>query len=86
MRKELSIQESGNFADHQLGENSLSVMKTFRRLNLSDEDRPVKRRRTAPGLEQDINESTYQRIVLALTGDSQETPVLTLSNIHNIIE
>lgn len=86
LRKELCTIENGSFADGQLCENSSTVIKTFRGLNLNAEERPMKRRRTAPEPEKDVNDSMYEQIVLALSGNSQETPVLSLSNIRNIIE
>jgi serine/threonine-protein kinase ATR len=86
LRKELCESESGSFSDAQLTEESMPIMKTFRLLNLGDEERPVKRRKTLPEATEDVNESVYQRLVMTLNGSTHDSPVLNLSNLHNIIQ
>jgi serine/threonine-protein kinase ATR len=86
LRKELCENESGGFSDLRLSEESGPVLKTFRALNLGDESRPAKRRKTLPDSAEDVNNSTYQRLVVVLNGSTEDSPVLNLSNLHNIIE
>jgi serine/threonine-protein kinase ATR len=86
LRKELCESESGSFSDAQLSEESMPFMQTFRMLNLGDEERPTKRRKTLPEPTEDVNESVYQRLVMTLNGSTQDSPVLNLSNLHNIIQ
>jgi serine/threonine-protein kinase ATR len=85
LRRELCESESGSFSDAQLSRESMSIVKTFRVLNLGDEERPSKRQKTLPGSSKDINDSSYERLVMALNGSTQDSPVLNLSNLHNII-
>jgi serine/threonine-protein kinase ATR len=85
LRKELCGSESGSFSDAQLSEDSMPIMKTFRILNQGDEERPAKRRKTLPESTEDINESVWQRLVVTLNGSTQDSPVLNLSNLPNII-
>jgi serine/threonine-protein kinase ATR len=63
----------------------MPIMKTFRILNQGDEERPAKRRKTLPESTEDINESVWQRLVVTLNGSTQDSPVLNLSNLPNII-
>ena len=86
LRKELCESESESFSDAQLSEESIPIMRTFRMLNLGDEERPAKRRKTLPESTEDANESVYQRLVMLLNGSTQDSPVLNLSNLHNIIQ
>jgi hypothetical protein len=46
LRKELCESESGSFSDPQLSEESMSIVETFRALNVGDESRPAKRQKT----------------------------------------
>jgi len=85
LRKELCENESASFSDIELSEQSTPLVKTFRSLNLSNEDRPAKRRKTSPDASEDINRSTYEQLVVLLNGSTQDSPVLNLSNLHNII-
>ena len=86
LRKTLCDNETGSFSDAQLSEQSLSVAKTFRALNVGDENRPAKRRRKLPESAEDFSDSTYALIVMALNGSTQESPVLNLANLHNIVQ
>jgi serine/threonine-protein kinase ATR len=86
LRKELCESESGGFSDAQLSEEFIPIMKTFRMLNLGDEERPAKRQKTLPESTEDVNESVYQRLVMLLNDSTQDSPVLNLSNLHNIIQ
>ena len=86
LRKELCENESESFSDIELSEQSMPVVKTFRLLNLSNEERPAKRRKTLPNASEDINRSTYEQLVVSLNGSTQDSPVHNLSNLHNIIQ
>lgn len=85
-REELRVNESGGISDPQVSEESMSVVKSFSSINLGDEDRPAKRRKTLPDASEDINHSTYRQLVIALNGSTQESPVLNLSNLHSTIQ
>ncbi|KAH4967839.1 hypothetical protein HBI26_107510 [Parastagonospora nodorum] len=87
LRKELCTNPLGAFPNPQVFGEATAVLKTFRALNLGDEDdRPIKRRKTLPDSSEDINELTYKQLVIVLNGSSQESPVLNLRNLHNIIQ
>ncbi|KAF1947946.1 hypothetical protein EJ02DRAFT_429695 [Clathrospora elynae] len=86
IRKELCESESESFSDAQLAAESISIIKTFRALNLGDEDRPAKRRKTLPDSTEDLNESAYEQLVMVLNGSTQDSPVLNLANLHNIVQ
>lgn len=86
LRKELCENESGSFLNAQISEESTSAVKAFRALNLGDEDRPAKRRKTLPESSENINHSTYERLVLTLNGSTQDSPVFNLANLQNTIE
>ncbi|KAH7380651.1 protein kinase rad3 [Pyrenochaeta sp. MPI-SDFR-AT-0127] len=86
LREELCLNTSGCFSDPQILEESAQVMKTFQAINSGDMDRPVKRRKVLPGPVEDINSSTYEQLVIALNGSTQESPVLNLSGLHNTIQ
>ena len=54
-------------------------------LNLGNEERPAKRRKKLLDTP-DINHITYERLVMILNGSNHDSPVLNLTNLHNIIE
>jgi len=86
-RNELCTNASGSFTDPQLLEGAASVLKSFRGLNLTDEeDRPVKRRKTLPDSSEDVNISVYEQLVMVLNGSTQDSPVLNLSDLHNLVQ
>jgi serine/threonine-protein kinase ATR len=85
IRKELCEGATDSFSDARLSEESTPTMKAFRALNLGNEERPAKRRKTLPDTS-DINHTTYERLIMALNGSSHDSPILNLSNLHNIIE
>ncbi|KAF2828831.1 hypothetical protein CC86DRAFT_319926 [Ophiobolus disseminans] len=86
-RKELCTNPSASFADPQLSNGAALILKSFRELNLGDgEDRPAKRRKTLPNSSEDVNEGVYQQLVRVLNGSSQDSPVLDLRNLHNIVQ
>jgi serine/threonine-protein kinase ATR len=86
LRKELCENESGSFSNAQLSEESVSAVKAFRALNLGDGDRPAKRRKKLPESSEDINRYTYEQLVMTLNGSTHDSPVLSLSNLQNIIQ
>jgi serine/threonine-protein kinase ATR len=53
---------------------------------MADDERSAKRRKTLPDFPNDINEGIYHELVTILNGSSQETPVLNISNLHNIVQ
>ncbi|CAA9966791.1 Protein kinase rad3 [Pyrenophora teres f. maculata] len=86
LRKELCENESASFSDVGLSEQSTPLIKTYCSLNIITEDRPTKRRKTIPDASEDINRSTYEKLVVSLNSSTQDSPVLNLSNLHNIIQ
>lgn len=86
LRKGIYANDSGGFSDIQLLEQSASVVQTFRELNLGGEDRPAKRRKTLPESEETTDTSTYERMIMVLNGSTQESPVLDLTDLHNIVQ
>ncbi|KAF1842478.1 uncharacterized protein K460DRAFT_346363 [Cucurbitaria berberidis CBS 394.84] len=86
LRQEICSDESESFSSTQLVEQSMSVIKTFRELNMGDEDRPSKRRKTLPDSPEDAYGSTYEYLMMVLNGSTQASPVLNLSNLHNIVQ
>lgn len=50
------------------------------------EERPGKRRKTLHESAEDINSSAYHQLTMLLNGSSHDSPVLSLSNLHNIIQ
>lgn len=64
----------------------MSVVKTFRELNLGDGNRPAKRRKTFPDSTEDVGGSTYEQVMMVLNGNTQASPVLNLSNLQNIVQ
>lgn len=88
LRNELCLNQSDSFSNPQLSEESMSIVKTFRALNLGDIDRPVKRRKTLPDPteDEDVNSSVYAQLQMALNGSSLESPVLGLSDLHNTVQ
>lgn len=51
-----------------------------------DEDRPAKRRKTMHESSEDANTSAYHQLTTLLNGSSRDSPILNLSNLHNIIQ
>lgn len=87
LRKELCTNPLGAFPNPQVLEEATEILKTFRSLNIGDEDdRPSKRRKTLPDSSEDINDSAYKQLMIVLNGSSQESPVFNLSNLHNIVQ
>ncbi|KAK1911299.1 hypothetical protein P3342_012598 [Pyrenophora teres f. teres] len=86
LRKELCENESASFSDVGLSEQSTPLIKTYCSLNIITEDRPTKRRKTIPDASEDINRSTYEKLVVSLNSSTQDSPVLNLSNLHNLIQ
>ncbi|KAF1921015.1 hypothetical protein BDU57DRAFT_509551 [Ampelomyces quisqualis] len=87
VRRELCSNESGGFTEPHLLEASASLLKTFRSVNLNDKNaRPVKRRKTLLESSEDVNEIAYDRLTMILNGSLEESPVLHLVNLHNIVQ
>lgn len=89
IRQKLRTDASASFTDANLLQDSALVLKTFRALNIDDDedkDRPVKRRRTIPDSSDDEEPSTYEQLMTLLNGSSQDSPVLNLANLHNIVQ
>ncbi|KAI4673661.1 uncharacterized protein J4E88_008717 [Alternaria novae-zelandiae] len=85
IRRELCEGDTGSFSDAQLSEQSTPILKSFRMLNLGNEERPAKRRKKLLHTP-DINHTTYERLVMILNGSTHDSPVPNLTNLHNIIE
>lgn len=86
LRKELCENESGGFLNAQLSEESTSSVKAFRALNLGDEDRPAKRQKTLPASPDDVNSTTYNRLIMILNGSTPDSPVLDTTDLSNTIQ
>lgn len=87
VRRELCSDESDGFVVPHLLEESASLLKMFRSVNLDDENaRPAKRRKTLPEPHEDISRSAYDRLTMVLNGSLQESPILNLANLHNIVQ
>jgi serine/threonine-protein kinase ATR len=85
IRKELCESDTGSFSNAQLTDESTQILKAFRVLNLGSEERPTKRRKTLPDTS-DINRTTYERLMMVLNDSTYDSPILNLSNLHNIME
>jgi serine/threonine-protein kinase ATR len=85
-RKELCTNITGCFSDTQLLKDSALPVKAFRALNLTNDERPAKRRKTLPDSSDDISKSTYEQLVLYLNGSVHDSPVHNLANLHNIVQ
>jgi serine/threonine-protein kinase ATR len=85
IRKELCESDTGSFSNAQLTDESTQILKVFRELNLGGEERPTKRRKTLPDTS-DINRTTYERLMMVLNDSTYDSPILNLSNLHNIME
>lgn len=55
-------------------------------MNLLEEERPTKRRRTLPETSPDEHVNVYNQLVMALNGSSPETSMLHLSDLHVIVQ
>jgi serine/threonine-protein kinase ATR len=87
IREELCTGAAASFTERELRERSTSVLQTFRALNIGDDnDRPAKRRKTLPNTLEDGNRAAYEELKALLVGSSQESPVLHLVDLHNIIQ
>lgn len=87
LRKGICTNPLETFQSPLVLEEATEILKIFRSLNIGDEDdRPTKRRKTLPHSSEDINDSTYKHLMIVLNGSSQESPVLNLSNLHNIVQ
>lgn len=87
-RRELCTDASKGFTDPQLLDDSAALLQTFRSLNSGDnDDRPAKRRKTlSESASGNINRSMYEQLMVHLNGSFQDSPVLNLANLHNIIQ
>lgn len=86
-RQQLCTNESEAFADPRLLEQAQSVLRSFRGLNLSEEDdRPAKRRKTLPDSENGVNLSAYEHLKSVLVGSDGESLTASLSNLHNTVQ
>ncbi|KAF2678362.1 hypothetical protein K458DRAFT_348412 [Lentithecium fluviatile CBS 122367] len=86
LRAALCSDGSDAFWNDELNQTSCFFVRGFRRMNLVDEERPAKRRRTLPESPEEAHPSTYSQLVMVLNGGSPESPMLQLSNLHHIIE
>jgi serine/threonine-protein kinase ATR len=78
---------SASFTNPQLLTDSTSFLKTFRLLNVGEEnDRPTKRLKTLPDSSSNVNRSTYEQLTILLNGSAQDSPVTNLANLHNLVE
>jgi serine/threonine-protein kinase ATR len=80
------LHDSENFLAEELKQEWALFAKTFRQTNPADEERPAKRRRTLPENAGDENPDAYGELKMILNGSSSESPVLDLSDLHNIVQ
>ncbi|KAF2633644.1 hypothetical protein BU25DRAFT_381226 [Macroventuria anomochaeta] len=84
LREELCSNGAASFMSAQIAEDATKCIQVFQRTNLV-EDRPAKRRKTLHESSEDANTSAYHELTILLNGSSQDSPILNLSNLHNII-
>lgn len=68
-----------------MAEDASECVQVFQRLHL-DEERPVKRRKTSHESSEDISTLAYHQLIMQLNGSSQDSPVLNLSGLHDIVQ
>lgn len=85
LRKELCTNGAASFTSVQIAEDATKCVEDFQRMHLG-ENRPAKRRKTQHKPSGDANISAYHELMILLNGSSQESPVLNLSNLHNVVQ
>jgi serine/threonine-protein kinase ATR len=58
----------------------------FRQMNLMDEERPTKRRRTLPETSEAESYDAYGELKVILNGSSPDSPVLHLTGLHQTVQ
>ncbi|UPX14348.1 Non-specific serine/threonine protein kinase [Ascochyta rabiei] len=85
LREELCSEGAASFTTAQLAEDATKCVQVFQSMHLDDE-RPAKRRKILHQSSKDVNTSAYHQLTMLLNGSSQESPILNLSNLHNIVQ
>jgi serine/threonine-protein kinase ATR len=85
IRIELRVNAATSFTNPQLLKDSAVLVKNFQTLTSNDNERPAKRRKTLPDASEDNSRLIYEQLVLSLNGSAQDSPVLNLANLHNVI-
>lgn len=74
-----------SFENARALDDASTVVQAFCALNMCDDDRPAKRRKTFPEPGKHVSDRFYERLVMKLNGSSQESPVYSLHNVQNVI-
>ncbi|KAF9697303.1 hypothetical protein EKO04_004887 [Ascochyta lentis] len=85
LREELCSEGAASFTTAQVAEDATKCVQVFQRMHL-DEERPAKRRKTLHESSEDVNTSAYHQLTISLNGSSQDSPILNLSDLHNIVQ
>ncbi|KAF2644722.1 hypothetical protein P280DRAFT_390394 [Massarina eburnea CBS 473.64] len=87
-RARLCVDASKKSSSEELNQDffSMSVVRTFRQMNIVEQEPPAKRRRTLPEVEENECFNMYEQLVMTLNGSTSESPVLNLSNLHQIVQ
>lgn len=83
--EELCLNGTASFTSVQIAEDATKCVQVFQRMHLNG-DRPAKRRKTLHESSEDANTSAYHQLTILLNGSSQDSPILNLSNLNQIIE
>lgn len=85
LRDELRFNGAASFTSNHIAEDSTKCIQVFQKMHLH-EDRPTKRRKTLHESSEDANITAYHELTLLLNGSSEDSPILTLAGLHQIIE
>lgn len=81
LRNSLCADAPDHFSDEQLQEEAASVISTFRKLNTSSGERPLKRQK----MEEPGSRSVYDFLIMTVNGSGPDSPTLDLHGIHDSI-
>ncbi|KAI8936862.1 hypothetical protein NX059_006098 [Plenodomus lindquistii] len=87
LREALSESGSRTFPAAKLSDEAHTISDILRTGNITNDDRPAKRRKTLPESveKRDVSTVAYEQLVTTLRGGVQEPLTLGLSNLHNIV-
>lgn len=85
LRAELCVHGAASFTSAKVAENATKCVEVFQKMHL-DEERPAKRRKISHDLSEDVNTSAYHKITMLLNGSSQDSPILNLSRLRDIVQ
>ncbi|KAF2115782.1 hypothetical protein BDV96DRAFT_599348 [Lophiotrema nucula] len=82
LRTELSSNGFEAFSDEQLKQDSKAIIKHLEGLALGSDERPTKRRKTDPNLDQLGGQDIYSRLLREITGNTENSPTIGLTDLH----